>query len=73
MLNYIDPGKDLKVFPAISSDSHEQMSFLRHDPEPHKPFEHELKAQRRREMFKEIRETLIAIGALALLIGWVML
>jgi hypothetical protein len=51
----------------------EQVRFLNKDPHFFLPFDHEVKAKHRREIISTVVHSLIAMGALALLIGWVML
>jgi hypothetical protein len=50
----------------------EQMRYLNNDPHYFLPFDHEVKAQHRKEMWKAIWQSLIAIGSLILILGWVL-
>jgi hypothetical protein len=63
--------KDLSTYPVIGIASTEQIRFLRHDPMPYTKFYHVLEEERAAHVRKEILQSLIAIGSLALVIGWV--
>jgi hypothetical protein len=71
MQNYIPIENDIKFYPEIGSKaSEQQMMFHRKDPDPYTKFYHVLEEERAAHVRKEILQSLIAIGSLALII-WV--
>lgn len=71
MLNYIPIDNDLKTYPQIGSKaSEQQMTFLRKDPMHDVEFEHEIKANERREMRRDIFGTVVFVAVIAGLLLW---
>jgi hypothetical protein len=74
MQNHIPIENDIKFYPEIGSKAaDQQMMFHRKDPMPYTKFYHVLEEERAAHVKREIVHSLIAFGALGLLIGWIIL